>query len=494
MTFSFGKPDVRIGGPGDEPAAPSSGTPFHVLLIGDFTGRASRGVQAPLRGRRSVQVDRDTLEDVMERLGTGLSVPLGDGSAPAQLTFKELEDFHPDTLFSRVSAFQELVALRARLENPKTFEAAAKEMGALMEPEPAPAEPSGSGSILDAILSGSTAPPPSAPLAKTDAALTSLAARLAAPFVVAREHPQKAELLAAADQSLAEAMRRVLHDARFQELECAWRSVDFLIRRLDDESEVVLHLLDVSRAELAADLAGDDLSASQLYRILVSETVDTPGEDPWALVASFFTFDATAADAELLGRLSRLAKSAGAPFVATAHPRLAGCDAKNLHGSPEDWTFRPDAESAAAWAALRALPSAGFAGLALPRFLLRLPYGKTTEPIERFEFEELAGHETYLWGPPAVLVTLVLAQAFERDGWDLDLTGQDVEDLPLHVTGRGAEARTTPCAETVLTIKAAEHLAGRGLIAMLSIKDRDTVRVPGFPSITGKPLSGRFGD
>ncbi len=65
MTFSFGKPDVRIGGPGDEPAAPSSGTPFHVLLIGDFTGRASRGVQAPLRGRRSVQVDRDTLESAV---------------------------------------------------------------------------------------------------------------------------------------------------------------------------------------------------------------------------------------------------------------------------------------------------------------------------------------------------------------------------------------------------------------------------------------------
>ncbi len=45
-------------------------------------------------------------------------------------------------------------------------------------------------------------------------------------------------------------------------------------------------------------------------------------------------------------------------------------------------------ELAGCWAELRHLPEAGAVGLALPRFLLRLPYGKKTSPLESFDFEE----------------------------------------------------------------------------------------------------------
>ena len=66
---------------------------------------------------------------------------------------------------------------------------------------------------------------------------------------------------------------------------------------------------------------------------------------------------------------------------------------------------------------MRTLPDAETIGLALPRFLLRLPYGKKTFSAESFDFEEFEGapgHEDYLWGNSAFAVALRLGRAFNE--------------------------------------------------------------------------------
>jgi type VI secretion system protein ImpC len=48
---------------------------------------------------------------------------------------------------------------------------------------------------------------------------------------------------------------------------------------------------------------------------------------------------------------------------------------------------------------MRELPQASYVGLSLPRFLLRQPYGRRSDPIGAFPFEELPAqpsHESYL--------------------------------------------------------------------------------------------------
>ena len=42
----------------------------------------------------------------------------------------------------------------------------------------------------------------------------------------------------------------------------------------------------------------------------------------------------------------------------------------------------------AAWRSLRESDDSKYVGLAMPRFLARLPYGAKTSPVEEFEFEE----------------------------------------------------------------------------------------------------------
>ena len=60
-----------------------------------------------------------------------------------------------------------------------------------------------------------------------------------------------------------------------------------------------------------------------------------------------------------------------------------------------------------------------FLGLVWPRFLLRLPYGKGTDPISAFDYEEMPPdpqHDGYLWGNPALLCACMLGQAFGQTG------------------------------------------------------------------------------
>jgi type VI secretion system protein ImpC len=103
-------------------------------------------------------------------------------------------------------------------------------------------------------------------------------------------------------------------------------------------------------------------------------------------------------DAKLLARIAQVAASAGAPFTAGASPSLLGCDSALDLRDSRRWKIQISAETATFWQSLRSAPEARFVGLALPRFLLRLPYGKDTEPVELFQFEEMpdpAAHENY---------------------------------------------------------------------------------------------------
>jgi type VI secretion system protein ImpC len=58
----------------------------------------------------------------------------------------------------------------------------------------------------------------------------------------------------------------------------------------------------------------------------------------------------------------------------------------------------------AAWKSLRESEDSRYIGLAMPRFLARLPYGAKTDPVEEFDFEEDTGgpdHASYTWSNSA---------------------------------------------------------------------------------------------
>jgi type VI secretion system protein ImpC len=147
---------------------------------------------------------------------------------------------------------------------------------------------------------------------------------------------------------------------------------------------------------------------------------------------------------------------------------------------------------------LRRSPEAAYVGLALPRFLLRLPYGREGERLEAFEFEELpdgGSHDAYLWGNPAFGCAYLLGRAFSEHGWGFRPGAvQEIDDLPIYVFKDDGERRVKPCAEVLLTLRGAELILDRGLMPLLSFRDRDVVRLARFQSIRDPltPLAGRW--
>jgi type VI secretion system protein ImpC len=164
---------------------------------------------------------------------------------------------------------------------------------------------------------------------------------------------------------------------------------------------------------------------------------------------------------EFLSGMARLAADTGAPFIAEGA-----------------------ADMGDHWAELRAIPEASYLGLALPRFLLRLPYGARASAIDSFPFEEMPAapvHAHFLWGNPALaFLTLLTA------GGALNLEG-----VPIHTYEHEGELQMTPCAEVWMTETQVLSLIDLGMMPLVSFRDSDRVRLAGFRAINGEELALR---
>jgi type VI secretion system protein ImpC len=507
--FDFGGVNLTSGGDSSG-AHPSSETPFRIAIFGDFSGRGNRGIcDAEMIGkRRVVLADRDNFDEVLSRFGAELQLVVGDGSL--QMRFSEIEDFHPDRIFEHLEAFGKLRNLRGRLQNPSTFQEAAEELGlhspgANHDPRrtniSAAVAPDvthlASASLLDEMIEQTESRASEDRYRRKPDEVRAFAQQVAAEHVVSAPDARQPEILSVIDRGVGALMRAVLHNRDFQALEAIWRATLLLVRHLETGSQLKVYLIDISRDELAEDLKTKDLRDTGIYRLLVEQTVETPGAEPWSIIVGNYSFGSASEDAEVLSRMGQIANRAGAPFVAGASATLLGIS--SIASAPHAREWKSPRDLAPHWAELRRRPEAESIGLALPRFLLRLPYGRKTVPLESFDFEEfpqLPAHEDYLWGNPGFAVALMLAQSFSEDECDMRgaVTETEIDGLPLHVFGHDGDSESKPCAEILLSEDAAERLLEEGLMPLISFKDRDRIRIIRFQSIADplRRLAGRW--
>jgi type VI secretion system protein ImpC len=187
-----------------------------------------------------------------------------------------------------------------------------------------------------------------------------------------------------------------------------------------------------------------------------------------------------------------VAAHAGGPFLAAADPNALGCASAAELADPTQWTPLP-ATAEQHWQALRQTEVAPWLGLALPRVLLRLPYGQKTEPVEQLEFEEMPlgrDPDAYLWGNPAFACARLIAAAFAENGWDFSPGDVlELDDLPAHVYGEAEERRMQPGTEVLLGERAMQALLARGIMPLLGHRQRNVVRLARFQSLADPPAA-----
>jgi type VI secretion system protein ImpC len=204
-----------------------------------------------------------------------------------------------------------------------------------------------------------------------------------------------------------------------------------------------------------------------------------------------YHFDHSPPDVELLAGMAQIASAAHAPFIAGADPTLMQMDSWQELTNPRDLTKIFSTPEYAAWRSLRESEDARYIGLAMPRFLGRLPYGSKTDPVEEFDFEEStdgSSADDYCWANSAYAMATNINQAFKQYGWCSRIRGVEsggsVEGLPVHTFPSDDGGVDMKCpTEIAISDRREAELAKNGFMPLIHRKNSDFAAFIGAQSL-----------
>lgn len=484
----------------------SEDIPFHILLLGDWSGRENRAYPEQSESVTQLfEIDRDNFNEVLGKLNVRLDLDLDkNGQNILSLRFTELDDFHPDKIFNQISIFSDLRDLRRRLSKSETFEKAANEVRSWFETndnnnlsqtktQESVKTYSSSADLLDNILS-QPEQITSSVFAQTaePTELSLLISKVVKPFLVNTDEKEQAQLIAAVDEATSDLMRKILHHPHFKNLESAWRGLYFLVRAVETDSQLKIFLLDITKTELSLNLKSADNSQNfSINKILESH-------ENWALICGNYSFQINVDDVALLIRLAKISNDINAPFISYLKPETVDNAGFTGISNFNNLGFSKDSREAKLWNTIRTIPKADSIGLLIQRLLVRSPYGEDTEPTENFSFEELSGtakHNDYLWTNPCFVCALLLAHSYSVSRWEMGQSlHQDIEGLPTLIFNESDISKIFPSSEFVMTESLCEDILQSGLMPIISYRNSDKIRLARFQSIAfpNKQLKGKW--
>ncbi len=230
-------------------------------------------------------------------------------------------------------------------------------------------------------------------------------------------------LIAEIDRKLSDQVDAILHHPSFQRLESAWRSLKFLVDRTNFRENIRIQFISLSKQRLMDDFAdAPEVVRSGLYKLVYTAEYGQFGGQPYGAIVADYEFGPSAPDVGLLREVAKVAAMAHAPFLAAASPQFFGVDSMQQLPALKDLASLFEGPQFIAWNSLRDSEDARYLGLALPRFLLRLPYGPETLPVRSFQHLEQVGEQGagFLWGNAAfALASRLATQLQPRDMADL---------------------------------------------------------------------------
>jgi type VI secretion system protein ImpC len=459
MTFDLGKPGQSISASGQKPHT--------IVIIGDFRGsgfpQKLRSVGKPQR------VEIETLDAVMAKLQPSIPCPWTTDAASPVLSFERIERFHPDLLIDELpspdngtedtgtdtgttpTAPQQTVS-QANPTN--TEESDQQTLSRLLGNQPLGLSKGGQSTSTGGV-SGKTR--------KQQTLIDSVVQKLteqATTDNVPKRHNTPTE---STPQIAGSALRGLLHNPAFQQLESHWRSLDWWLRNNPFDTQCPVYLLDippltVDNTSLNSDQCSKVLDAlhQQLIPLNSSENQLILIFDDW--------FRPVSQDIVLLEQLAQIAQHLGALMIAAADGSFANIE--------------EDTQTRQSWHAFRQQDTAGYIMLTLPGLLMRLPYGSRYEPIEHGNFEEWTGPEcrsNLLWGNPAYAVSLVLlCERME----DRTFQERRIDDWLSFAYQQDDEPLLQPATESLYSEQDLQQLLSIGLVPALGSRRQNSVRFP----------------
>jgi type VI secretion system protein ImpC len=301
-------------------------------------------------------------------------------------------------------------------------------------------------------------------------------------------------IIAEIDRKLTEQVNAIMHHEDFQQLESAWRGLHYLVNNTETDEMLKIRVLNISKKELGRTLKkfkGTSWDQSPIFKKLYEEEYGQFGGEPIGCIVADYYFDHSPPDVELLGEMAKVCAAAHAPFIAAAAPTVMQMDSWNELANPRDLTKIFQTPEYAAWRSLRESDDSRYIGLAMPRFLARLPYGAKTNPVEEFDFEEeteAADSRKYVWANSAYAMAVNINRSFKLYGWCSRIRGVEsggaVEGLPVHTfpTDDGGVDMKCPT-EIAISDRREAELAKNGFMPLIHKKNSDFAAFIGAQSL-----------
>src|SRR5688500_10475380 len=301
-------------------------------------------------------------------------------------------------------------------------------------------------------------------------------------------------MIAQIDKKLTEQINLILHHQDFQKLEGAWRGLHYLVNNTETDEMLKIRFMDISKNELGKTLKrykGTNWDQSPLFKKVYESEYGQFGGEPFGCLVGDYYFDHSPPDVEMLTEMAKNAAAAHAPFIAGTSPGVMQMDSWNELANPRDLTKIFTTPEYASWRSLRESDDSRYLGLAMPRFLARIPYGAKTNPVEEFDFEEDTGaadHNRYTWANAAYAMATNITRSFKMYGWCSRIRGVEsggaVEGLPVHSfpTDDGGVDMKCPT-ERAISDRRGGGLAKNGFMPLLHRKNSDFAAFIGAQSL-----------
>jgi type VI secretion system protein ImpC len=301
-------------------------------------------------------------------------------------------------------------------------------------------------------------------------------------------------IVAEIDRKLAEQINLIMHNPQFQALEASWRGLHYLVNNTETDEMLKIKVFNVSKKDLAKSLKkykGTAWDQSPIFKKVYELEYGQLGGEPYGCLVGDYYFDHSAPDVELLSGMAQIAAAAHAPFIAAASPTTMQMDSWGELANPRDLTKIFQTPEYAAWRSMRESDDSKYVGLAMPRFLSRMPYGAKTNPVEEFEYEEdtsAADSSKYTWCNAAYAMAVNINRAFKLYGWCSRIRGVEsggaVEGLPVHTFPSDDGGVDMKCpTEIAISDRREAELAKNGFMPLIHRKNSDIAAFIGAQSL-----------
>ena len=136
-------------------------------------------------------------------------------------------------------------------------------------------------------------------------------------------------MIAALDRKLSEQVNLIMHHKAFQEIESAWRGINYLVTNTETDEMLKIRVLNISKADLGRTLKrykGVAWDQSPVFKKVYEAEYGQFGGEPFGCLVGDYYFDHTPPDTELAGQVAQIAAGTQVSIQSSTNPHSNGMD------------------------------------------------------------------------------------------------------------------------------------------------------------------------